>query len=99
MQLPNVEEMSAAEKKWFAQSIAGMVVADLLGGRGRLSADHRLRRRGDRHEQGGSTDLCQLSALFPVFAGGLQHRFHCRAGAGTTAGQVTPGNQPANAGW
>ena len=28
MQLPNVEEMSAAEKKWFAHSIAGMVVAD-----------------------------------------------------------------------
>ena len=28
MQLPNVEEMSSAEKKWFAHSIAGMVVAD-----------------------------------------------------------------------
>ena len=28
MQLPNVEEMSEAEKKWFALSIAGMVVAD-----------------------------------------------------------------------
>ena len=28
MQLPNVEEMSAAEKTWFAHSIAGMVVAD-----------------------------------------------------------------------
>lgn len=28
MQLPNLEEMSAAEKLWFAYSIAGMVVAD-----------------------------------------------------------------------
>ena len=28
MQLPNLEEMSAEEKKWFANSIAGMVVAD-----------------------------------------------------------------------
>ena len=28
MQLPNLEEMSAEEKLWFAYSIAGMVVAD-----------------------------------------------------------------------
>ena len=28
MQLPNLEEMSSTEKSWFAQSIAGMVVAD-----------------------------------------------------------------------
>jgi len=28
MQLPNLEEMSAPEKTWFAHSIAGMVVAD-----------------------------------------------------------------------
>ncbi len=28
MQLPNIEEMSSEEKKWFAHSIAGMVVAD-----------------------------------------------------------------------
>ena len=28
MQLPNLEEMSAEEKQWFANSIAGMVVAD-----------------------------------------------------------------------
>ena len=28
MQLPNIEEMSSEEKKWFAYSIAGMVVAD-----------------------------------------------------------------------
>ena len=28
MQLPNVEEMTSDEKKWFANSIAGMVVAD-----------------------------------------------------------------------
>jgi len=28
MQLPNLEEMSEAEKTWFAHSIAGMVVAD-----------------------------------------------------------------------
>jgi hypothetical protein len=28
MQLPNLEEMSATEKTWFAHSIAGMVVAD-----------------------------------------------------------------------
>ena len=28
MQLPNVEAMSSAEKRWFACSIAGMVVAD-----------------------------------------------------------------------
>ena len=26
MQLPNIEEMSSEEKKWFAYSIAGMVV-------------------------------------------------------------------------
>ncbi|HIG76370.1 MAG TPA: DUF2225 domain-containing protein, partial [Candidatus Lambdaproteobacteria bacterium] len=28
MQLPNLDEMSAEEKMWFANSIAGMVVAD-----------------------------------------------------------------------
>jgi hypothetical protein len=28
MQLPNLEEMSAEEKQWFANTIAGMVVAD-----------------------------------------------------------------------
>ena len=28
MQLPNLDEMSAEEKKWFAESIAAMVVAD-----------------------------------------------------------------------
>ena len=28
MKLPNLEEMSAEEKQWFANSIAGMVVAD-----------------------------------------------------------------------
>jgi len=28
MELPNLEEMSAEEKKWFAESIAAMVVAD-----------------------------------------------------------------------
>ncbi len=28
MQLPNLDEMSAEEKIWFANSIAGMVVAD-----------------------------------------------------------------------
>jgi len=28
MELPNLEEMSAEEKKWFANSIAAMVVAD-----------------------------------------------------------------------
>ena len=30
MQLPNIEEMSSEEKKWFASSIAGMVVAVLI---------------------------------------------------------------------